>query len=203
MSEQQTKGRVGDSAVVLVDQWGHRGEFLRGDIVQLSDLNPNEYDAQSALDRGVIRLLSEAEIARPPTTHSIEGGESSAASMRAAAGFSDEVPTTVTTAQGPAEPPELSKPTIAFTGTNDPAPHPVQIAGQAGESTTQSGAPRPSAAELADRAHAATTPAELDEIDALADNRMTSVHDAVAQRRAELAGTGSTPPSTESPKEEG
>jgi hypothetical protein len=188
MTEQQTQEKAGDLAVVVVDQWGHKGEFLRGDIIRLSELDSASYDAKSALDRNVIRLLTDAEVARPPTTQSVEGGDTFNAAMRYHAGMLDEVPTTTTTASGPAEPAEFAKPTMAYTGDNAPAPRPIQIVGEAEAQANTT--PRLSAPELVARARAATTAAELDEIDGQADARMTTVHEAVAQRRAELAQEG-------------
>lgn len=185
---QPTQEKAGDLAVVLVDQWGHRGEFLRGDIVRLSELDSNSYDAKSALDRNVIRLLTDVEVVLPPTTHSIEGGDSFATAMRFHSGFADDVPTTITTASGAAEATEFSKPTVPFTGDSQPAARPVQIVGEAeAQANTTT---RLSAGELAARARAATKTEELDAIEAQADSRMTSVHDAVGARRAELAQGG-------------
>jgi hypothetical protein len=124
----------GNLAQVMVDTWGHRGEYVRGDIIRLSDLDPAHYDAEHAVRMGTLRLLSEAE-ARPesmPHTFAVDayGDRDPAfdAAMRYYAGIPEEQPVTITTAQGPAEPAEFAKPTLAFTGDNAPPARPVQQA---------------------------------------------------------------------------
>lgn len=207
---------------VMVDQWGHRGEFIRGQIVNLGDLDSNHYDIEHAVRMGVLRPLTQAESrpgSLPLTTPLNDQGELDVDHQRAmqfAAGMTPEAPRTVTTAPGPAEPAEFAKPTIPFTGDNQPAGRPVVVVDTALEAETEatratrivpspagsvfesaadraareSGGQRPSAADLAAQARAASTNEQLDAIDAQADNRMTSVHDAVAARRAELAQQG-------------
>lgn len=188
-----------DLAQVMVDQWGHRGEFIRGMIIRLADLNPAHYDLEHALSLGVIRLLSEAEArvwrntasSTSPTNADGSLDEAHRDRSRFDAGIPTEIPETVTTAQGQPEPAEFSKPTIAFTGDNQPSPRPVRVVGEAGSDQADSGTPgKPSASDLVAQAKAAQTTEELDRIDSQADNRMTSVHDAVSTRRAELAQQG-------------
>lgn len=139
----------GDLATVLVDQWGHRGEFLRGDIVKLSELNPDHYDAQHALDLGVLRLLTEAEAraeSHPTTTaldFNLERDEDHARALRFHAGLSEDVPQTITTGSGPAEPQEFAKPTIQYTGPEQPAARPIVVVGSAEEVQAVTPAERP------------------------------------------------------------
>lgn len=125
----------GDLAQIMVDQWGHKGEFVRGDIIKLSELNPDHYDAKHALNTGVLRMLTEAE-ARPeshPTTIALDFNlnpdEDHSRALRFHAGLPDDVPQTITSGQGPPEPAEFIKPTAAYSGPNDPSPRPVVVVG--------------------------------------------------------------------------
>lgn len=155
----------GDLAQVTVDQWGHKGEFLRGDIVKLSELNPEHYDAQHALRMGVVRLLSEAEARSLPTTRALEFNlepdEDHTRAMRFHAGIPEDVPQTITTEQGPPEPRELSKPTVEYSGPNDPAPRPVIVAGSPEEVRQAAPQERPVVATPSGPAFA--TPEEAEE----------------------------------------
>lgn len=98
---------------VLVDQWGHRGEFMRGMILRRSEIDTAQYDVESALARNVVRKLTEAEARSLPLTTALdENGEidlDHARAMQFHAGVQTDVPRTVTTASGPAEPDHLSK----------------------------------------------------------------------------------------------
>jgi hypothetical protein len=127
----------GDLAQVMVDQWGHKGEFLHGQIVKLSELNPEHYDAKHALRVGALRLLTEAEARSLPTTNALDYNgmpdEDHARAMRFHAGIVEEQPQTVTTEQGPPEPREFAKPTIEYTGPNQEAARPVRVVGSAEE----------------------------------------------------------------------
>lgn len=85
----------GDLAVVQVDQWGSQGEYHRGDIVKLSELDSSQYDGEWAVKMGTLRMLTEAEAVSPPTTRVLdqngEPDESHTRMMRYHAGFPDEV----------------------------------------------------------------------------------------------------------------
>jgi hypothetical protein len=197
---------VDDVAQVMVDQWGHRGEFYKNQIVHRGDLDAAAYDWEHAVRVGAIRPLTHAEArvwaasASPNSPLNPDGSLDldHQAAMRIGAGIPLEQPQTITPAAGPAEPAEFSK------SNNDlPPPRPIVESGtspivESGASATAGGG-RPPAAELVAQARAASTNEQLDQIDAQADNRMTSVHEAVAQRRAELAGAPPEP--LEPPKE--
>jgi hypothetical protein len=199
---------------VMVDQWGHRGEYTRGMIVRRSSINAAHYDVDSALMRGVVRRLTEAE-ARPEslplTTALDDNGEvdlDHARAMQFHAGIPPEAPRTVTVGQGPPEPAEFSKdasnaapaarPIVEVGSVEevDAAARPPEIVATpagpafAAPQETNGGGNRPSASELAAQARQARSAAELEAVEAQADARMTTVHDAVAQRRAELAQEG-------------
>jgi hypothetical protein len=192
-----TTQTVDHLAEVMVDQWGHRGEYIRGDVLDRSQVNPGHYDWDHAVTRGTLRPLTHAEArvwGGGSSTTQVTAADGSpdadvSRSTRAAAGIPEELPETVTGPQGMPEPAEFSKPTLAFAGDNQPAARPIRTAGQdAADATTGTG--RPSSTELVAQAKAAQTTAELDRIDGQADARMTTVHDAIAARRAELAQQG-------------
>lgn len=189
---------VDNVAQVMVDQWGHRGEFFKNQIVHRGDLDAAAYDWEHAVRVGALRPLTQAEArvwaasASPNSPLNPDGSLDTdhQAAMRIGAGIPLEQPQTITPAQGPAEPAEFSK-----SDNDQPPPRPIVEAGTstappAGQTAAPSGGSRPSAAELVSQAQAATTNEQLDAIDAQADNRMTSVHEAVASRRAELAQEG-------------
>lgn len=123
---------------VLVDQWGHRGEFMRGMILRRSEIDTAEYDVESALARNVVRKLTEAEARSLPLTTALdENGETDldhARAMQFHAGVTD-VPRTVTTASGPAEPDHLSK--DPQWPEDQQALRPVVVVGTAGEAESE------------------------------------------------------------------
>lgn len=106
-----------DLAQVMVDQWGHRGEFVKNQIVRLSELNPDHYDRVHAVRSSTLRLLTEAEArvwaeSVSPTSPTTDDGafdEDNRRATRIGAGIPADVPQTITTGQGPAEPAEFSK----------------------------------------------------------------------------------------------
>lgn len=123
-----------DLVQVMVDQWGHRGEFTRGMILNIGDINPAHYDVEHAINVGALRRLSEAE-ARPeswPLTVPLDAqghaDEAHRAAMRYSAGITQDVARTVTTEQGQAEPAEFSKPTLPGPENNQPAARPIVTA---------------------------------------------------------------------------
>lgn len=137
---------VEDQAQVLVDTWGHRGEFVRGHILSRADADKAGFDWDHAVTVGAIRLLTEAEVRSLPTTFSAlaDGSpdEGLARATRYHSGILDTLPETVTTEQGPPEPPEFAKPTIEYTGPNQEAARPVRVAGSPQEAE-QAGAQTP------------------------------------------------------------
>jgi hypothetical protein len=118
---------VDDQAQVLVDTWGHRGEFVRGHILSRVDADKAGFDWDHAVTVGAIRLLTEAEVRSLPTTFSAlaDGSpdEGLARATRYHSGILDEVPQTVTTGQGSAMP----------AGINDEPGRPVRVVGSAEE----------------------------------------------------------------------
>lgn len=115
-------------AQVMVDQWGHRGEYVKGMIINRNDLNPAHYDWEHATQRsGALRLLTEAEARSQPTTTPVGFGDDERAAVRYNAGIVDDAET-VTTEQGMAEPEEFSKPTLPGPANNTPAARPVRVA---------------------------------------------------------------------------
>lgn len=119
---------VDNMAQVMVDQWGHRGEFVRGMIINRDDLDPTHYDWDHATQQsGALRLLTEAEARSQPTTTPIGFGEDERAAVRYNAGIVDDTET-VTTEQGMAEPAEFSKPVLPGPKNNPPPARPIRVA---------------------------------------------------------------------------
>lgn len=114
-------------AQVMVDQWGHRGEFIKGQILNRNDINPDHYDWDAAVARGSVRLLTEAEARSWPTTTPEGFGPDELAASRFNAGIVEDAET-VTTAQDQAEPAEFAKPTLAYNGPDQPAARPIRVA---------------------------------------------------------------------------
>lgn len=136
-----TVATVDHLAQVMVDQWGHRGEYIKGDILDRGALNPAHYDWDHAVRMGVLRLLTHAEARSWPTTTPLDdtGGvdQDHRRAMRYAAGISPDVPRTVTTASGPPEPAEFAKPTLAGPDNNQEAARPVVVVDSALEAETE------------------------------------------------------------------
>jgi hypothetical protein len=123
-----------DLAQITVDQWGQRGEFTRGIIVSRGEAEQAGFDFDHAVRVGAIRLLTHAEARQgswPTTTPLDVAGypdEDFQRGMQFHAGVVTELPRTVTTEQGPPEPPHLAKPTIPFQGQDQPAARPIEVA---------------------------------------------------------------------------
>jgi hypothetical protein len=114
-------------AQVMVDEWGYRREFIKGDILDRSKVEAAHYDWDHAIARGVIRPLTEAEARSYPTTTPEGFGPDERAATRYNAGIVDDAET-VTTEGGPAEPAEFAKPTLAGPTNNQPAARPIRVA---------------------------------------------------------------------------
>lgn len=138
---------VPDLAQVMVDQWGHRGEFTRGQVIDLGQLDSAHYDREHAVRVGAVRMLTEAEArawgpGSSPTSPTLDDGSLDLDHQRAmqfGAGISPDLGRTVTTGQGPAEPAEFAKPTLPGpTGeANQPAARPVVVVDSAAEAETE------------------------------------------------------------------
>jgi hypothetical protein len=126
---------VDDRAQVVVDTWGHRGEFVRGQILERGEAEQAGFDWDHALRVGAIRQLTEAEARQGsvpgtmPLNLQGEADQDFIRAMRFHSGMSDTLPETVTTEQGPPEPPQFAKPTIEYQGPNqEPPARPVRVA---------------------------------------------------------------------------
>lgn len=127
---------VDNEAQVMVDQWGHKGEYVRGDFVKRSDAEGHGFDFDHAVRMGTLRLLTEAEMRSRPHTHGFDAlGNADPdfeRTMRFHAGMPEEMPKTVTTADSYPEPKEFAKPTLP-TVQGMPAGRPVEVVGSAQE----------------------------------------------------------------------
>lgn len=124
---------VPDQAVVAVDLWGHKGEFIRGMALTRADADEAGFDWDHAVRVGALRLLTEAEVRSLPTTFVANDDgtvdEEFARGTRYYAGLPVDVPETITGEQGPAERAEFAKPTLPFTGNDQPAARPIRTSG--------------------------------------------------------------------------
>jgi hypothetical protein len=129
--------KVEDEAQVAVDQWGHTGEFVRGDFVTRGLAKERGFDFDHAVRMGALRLLTEAEMRSRPHTHGFDAlgnaDEDFGRTMRFHAGMPEELPRTVTTAESYPEPKEFAKPTLPAVEGGMPPARPVEVVGSAHE----------------------------------------------------------------------
>jgi hypothetical protein len=127
---------VDDEAQVMVDQFGHAGEFVRGDFVTRAQAKERGFDFDWAVNMGTLRKLTEAEMRSRPHTHGLDAlgnvDEDFGRTMRFHAGMPEELPRTVTTAESFPEPKEWAKPALPMVDGPPPA-RPVEVVGSAAE----------------------------------------------------------------------